>query len=143
DGAAPTLREAVPTTRPAAGRQRRGPGRAAVRHALAAAAGALVALLAVAPVLGGGRRPEPEPPGGGAPNTQPAASDELEVGSVRLTYGPSGSPRPDHTVLPGDQIDLEFAVRGAGKNRKDEAHLTLDGEVVDPNGKRVDVVDPK
>src|SRR5205823_4025696 len=52
DGAAPTLREAVPTTRPAAGRRRRGPGRAAVRYALAAAAGALVALLAVAPFLG-------------------------------------------------------------------------------------------
>jgi hypothetical protein len=150
-GAAPTPRPASPSTAVTVDGRRRGLHGAAVRYTLAAGAGALAALLAAAPFLVAGRGQSPEPPGGGAPNTppaapntQPAATDDVvAVEDVRLTYGPYGAPRPDHSVLPGDQIDLEFAVRGVGKNRKGEAHLTLGGEVLDPKGKRVEVIDPR
>src|SRR5205807_2621292 len=56
---------------------------------------------------------------------------------VRLTYGRNGSPRPDHSVLPGEQVDVEFVVRGVGKNPKGEVDLSLAGELVDQKGRKV------
>jgi hypothetical protein len=139
DAPPPGPRPAPPDTHPAGGR-RHGLRRAASRHGPAAAAGALVALLAVAPFLVVGRGQPSESPGGGggAPEPRAGAADEPDkVEGVRLTYGPYGPPRPDHHVLPGDQIDMAFVVRGAGKNREGEADLALAGEVVDETGKKV------
>src|SRR5207248_8964506 len=104
----------------------------------AAGAGALVALLAAAPFLGAGRGPAPESPGGGPPTTQPAGlPDAEEPEGVRLTYGRNGPPRPDHSVLPGEQVDMEFVVRGVGKNPKGEVDLSIAGEMIDQKGKKV------
>lgn len=133
----PTPRPAPLNARPGSER-RRGLRRAAVRYGLAAGAGALAALLAVAPFLAAGRGQPTGSPPGGAPAAPPAAADEPEeVEGVRLTYGQNGPPRPDYHVLPGEQVDVEFVVRGVGKTAKGNVDLTLAGELVDHHGKRV------
>jgi hypothetical protein len=133
---APTPRPAPPDIATTVDGRRRRLRSAALRYALAAGAGALVALLAAAPFLIKGRGPAPS--GGAAPNASPAASDEAEqVEGVRLTYGRNGPPRPDHYVLPGELVDMEFVVRGVGKNPKGDVDLSLAGEMVDQRGKKV------
>jgi hypothetical protein len=64
------------------------------------------------------------------------------VEGVRLTDGPNGPPRPGHDVLPGEQVDLEFVVRGAGRGGGGEADLALAGEVVDRAGRPVRELTP-
>jgi hypothetical protein len=130
------LRPALPDTAPTVDARRPRLRGTATRYILAAAVGALIALLAVAPFLGAGRGPESL--GGGPPNTQPTGSEVAEEPEgVHLTYGPYGPHRPDHKVLPGEQVDMEFVVRRVGKNRKGEVDITIAGEVVDQEGKKV------
>lgn len=129
------------TDPPVAGR-RRGFRRAALRYVFAALAGAAIALVAAVPFLVRGREraPEPpEPPGGDPPGAPPVKAekkeDPEEVEGIRLTYGSGGPPRPDHRVLPGEQIFVEYFAR-VGTDRKGEVDLALAGELVDKVGKK-------
>jgi hypothetical protein len=40
-------------------------------------------------------------------------------------------------VLPGEEVDVEFVVRGVGKDRKGDVNISIAGEVVDSDGKKV------
>jgi hypothetical protein len=132
DATPPTLISLPTDTRRPAGR--RGWGETA-RYAVAVAVGAAV-VLAASPFLWHGQ--PPGPPSGGAPDARPAAAEgAVAAEGVRLTYGPHGPQRPDHRVLPGDQIDLEFVARGVGKGHENEEDLILAGELLDPTGKKV------
>jgi len=136
--AAPHIHRPVPPDPRTAGRRPRGARGTASRYGVAAAAGALVALLAVAPFLVWGRGQPSALPGGGEPDPRPAAADEPEqVEGVRLTYGRNGPPRPDQYVLPGEHVEMECIVRGVGKKPNGEVDLSLAGELVDRNGKKV------
>src|SRR5262249_16387808 len=95
-------------------------------------------LLALAPFLVRGRGHPPGQPEGGGAEPRPTVADEPEqVEGVRLTYGRNGPPRPDKYVLPGEHVEMECVVRGAGKKPTREVDLALAGELVDHNGKKV------
>ncbi|HSQ58331.1 MAG TPA: protein kinase, partial [Gemmata sp.] len=133
-GGCAVQRPAAPSTRTAI---QRGVGGVALRYGLTAAAGAVVALLAAAPFVGPWRERAPEARGdgpAGTPPIQPESTEEPE--GARLTYGPNGPPRPDHRVLPGEQVNVEYVVRGIGKDPKGEVNLSVSGELVDHNGKK-------
>jgi len=106
-----------------------------LRYGLTGAAGAGIALLAALPFLRPRGGEGPGPPGDGAAAVvQPDGTDEPE--GARLTFGPNGPPRPDHRVFPGEQINVEYVVRGVGKDQKGEVDLAVTGELVDQSGKK-------
>jgi hypothetical protein len=116
---------------------------AALRYALTALAGAAVALLAAAPFFGRTREqvPEPQQPDNGPKAVQPVKPDEKkgaeEPEGVRLTYGSGGPPRPDKKVLPGEEVFLDFVVRGLATDAKGEVNISLAGELIDADGKKL------
>jgi len=57
--------------------------------------------------------------------------------SVRLTYGQQGPERPDHRVLPGEDVHMEYVARGIGHDAKGEVDLTIAGELVDREGRKI------
>jgi len=133
-GTAP--RPSAPSTRTAAG-PRRGARGAVLRYSLAALAGALAALLAALPFLGRGSGQPLEPTRGDTPimgTAGPGGAEEAE--GVRLTYGPYGPHRPDHRVLPGEEVDLDLVVRGAGKDGQGNMNCSVAGELVDQKDKK-------
>jgi hypothetical protein len=139
-GLPPALRLTPPTPTP----QR--PRHIILRYALAAIGGALLALAVTVPFLGAKPEPVLDPPGtntvgnNSAPGVQPVAPvrpDDLEEPeAIRLTYGPSGPTRPDHRVLPDEEVYIEYVLRGVGKDRKGEVDLSVAGELLDRDGKK-------
>jgi hypothetical protein len=110
---------------------------AIARYAAVALAGAAAALLAASPFLKP-RAPAPDRDPSNAPSPVPAAGgmEPGEPDCVRLTYGPHGPPRPDHRVLPGEEVNLEYVVGGVGKDRKGEVALAVSGELLDKKEKK-------
>jgi tRNA A-37 threonylcarbamoyl transferase component Bud32 len=130
-----TPRPAAPGTHTSG--RRPGVRAVALRYGITAAAGALAALLAVLPFLRTGRGQIDDTRGltsPGSPAAEPHAPDPEE--GVRLTYGAYGPPRPDHRVLPGEDIHLDLVTRGAGKDEKGNVDFSIAGELVDKDGKK-------
>jgi hypothetical protein len=101
------------------------------RYALAAAAGAALALLAAVPFLGPRREQN-----SGANAGQPPDSSAAEPEGVRLTYGPHGPPRPDNRVLPGEEVFLDYVIGRVGKDAAGDVDVSTSGELVDQSGKK-------
>jgi hypothetical protein len=100
--------------------------------------GATLALLAASPFLMR-REQKPEVTAEPPPITPVKAEekpDPDEPEGIRLTYGLGGPLRPDHRVLPGEDICVEYVARGIKKDSKGEVNLAVSGELVDQAGKK-------
>jgi hypothetical protein len=113
--------------------------RGVTRYAIAALAGAVVTLLAALPFLGPRARkldPSSDLSSGTPPLKAMENEESVEPEGVRLTYGPHGPLRPDHRVLPDEEINLEYVMRGVAKDQKGEVDLAVTGELRDRNDKK-------
>jgi hypothetical protein len=73
----------------------------------------------------------------------PGQAGRLALVNVRPTYGPLGSARPDHTILPGDVYYLSFDIDGLRADGAGKARYTIALDVADASGKTIFKQDPQ